>query len=107
MVAGYEIHMGRTAGAGNWLEIEQRGDRPVQVPDGGMSADGRVWGCYLHGLFENDALRHAWLRSLGWQPGQEPAGGWRANYEAAFDRLADVVESALDMAQIDALIGLN
>ena len=106
-ITGYEIHMGRTTGGNNWLEIEHRSDHSVQVPDGGISDDGRVWGCYLHGLFENDALRRAWLRSLGWKPEQEPTGGWRANYEAAFERLADVVESTLDMEQIDRLIGLT
>ena len=34
-------------------------------PDGAVSADGRVAGCYLHGLFASDSFRHAFLARLG------------------------------------------
>jgi len=55
-----------------------------------------------HGLFANDALRRAWLRSLGWRD----SGGPITALDSAFDHLADVVESHLDMAQLEAMIGL-
>jgi adenosylcobyric acid synthase len=58
-IAGYEIHMGQTEGERPWLEVTGRSGKPVAVPDGSVGADGRVWGCYLHGLFENEALRRA------------------------------------------------
>jgi hypothetical protein len=46
-------------------------------------------------------LRRAWLASLGWcAEEQEAAPG----YEAAFDRLADEVERALDLAMLDRLV---
>lgn len=89
---GYEIHMGQTTSASNWLS----------TPSSDMSADGRIWGCYLHGLFANDRLRWAWLRSLGWR-GQEAQ---LQPLNVAIDRLADVVEAHVDMAQLDAIIGL-
>jgi adenosylcobyric acid synthase len=63
-VEGYEIHMGRTRSANAWLEITARNGQPCQADDGCIRADGRVWGCYLHGLFANAALRRAWLASL-------------------------------------------
>ncbi len=41
-------------------------------------------------IFDNDDLRHAWLRSLGWQE-----QGRRLDREAAHDRLADQSRFAL------------
>ncbi len=96
-ISGYEIHMGQTRGVAPWLTLH-RGD----TFDGDMSADGRVWGCYLHGVFANDNLRRAWLRSLGWQD----MGLVPSSLEAAFDRLADVVEGNLNMTLLEEIIGL-
>jgi len=33
--------------------------------DGAISADGRVMGAYVHGLFSDDAQRAAWLARAG------------------------------------------
>jgi adenosylcobyric acid synthase len=102
VVSGYEIHMGRTEGKRAWLEIAQRSGATVNVQDGNVADGGKIWGCYLHGLFENQALRQAWLASLGWQaagPSDQPTGG----REAAFERLADGVEAALDMELLEAI----
>ena len=103
MVQGYEIHMGRTQGGSGWLEISERNAVPVSVRDGAVSGDGRVWGCYLHGLFENEALRRAWLTGLGWRGG-EGAAQPSLDLAAAFDRLADGVEAALDMGRLEAMV---
>jgi adenosylcobyric acid synthase len=106
-VTGYEIHMGRTHGPGGaaWLEIDRRGGAETSVADGAISPEGHVWGCYLHGLFENDGLRRAWLGSLGWQ-GADDGPGADARLEASFDALADALEGTLDMARIDAMVGM-
>ncbi|HEX2189703.1 MAG TPA: cobyric acid synthase [Longimicrobiaceae bacterium] len=96
--AGYEIHHGRTElgpGAEPLLEVEGE-------PAG--SAAGAVWGCYLHGVFADDALRAAWLGSL--RAGAGAGGGWEARLDRELDRLADAVEAALDMAAVDRLAGL-
>src|SRR4030095_11491222 len=67
---GYEIHMGETTreGARPLLEIEGRAE-------GCVSPDGRVWGTYLHGLFEEGApRRHVLQRARGAAaPAQSPA----------------------------------
>lgn len=58
---GYEMHMGRTDGAAldrPWFVLEGR-------PEGAVSADGRVRGSYLHGVFAADTFRRALLRELG------------------------------------------
>ena len=106
-IRGYEIHMGRTRGVGAdpWLEITRRGDQPVSVADGAMSRDGRVWGCYLHGLFANDGVRRAWLSSLGWQE-RPPTRRSRERLEDSFEGLADALEEALDMHALRTIIGL-
>lgn len=102
-VTGYEIHMGRTTGGRRWLEIVERSGTPVSLKDGAVAHDGRVWGCYLHGLFENHAFRRGWLSSLGWQHSDAQAS--RGNdLQAAFDHLADTVEAALDMEQLEAAV---
>jgi adenosylcobyric acid synthase len=103
IIAGYEIHIGRTQGGRPWIEINERSGQPVSIMDGTVSVDGRVWGCYLHGLFENESLRWAWLSSLGWQCNS----GWAAplaGHETSFERLADAVETALDMEKLEAII---
>jgi adenosylcobyric acid synthase len=98
---GYEIHMGRThflTAAAPLATITQRNGARINEPDGAISADGRVWGCYLHGLFANTAFRQAWLGSLGWQA--TPADPRSDPYE----RLADTVEQALEPARVQALL---
>jgi adenosylcobyric acid synthase len=104
-LTGYEIHMGAThlLEGGHWLSIDLRGGEPVSVLDGAISEDGKVWGCYLHGLFESRDLRRAWLTSLGWH---SRAGGAEVGIQEAFDELADAIEAALDMEFISGLVGL-
>jgi adenosylcobyric acid synthase len=95
--------MGRTRGDHAWLEITERSGAPVSVADGLVANQGRLWGCYLHGLFENQALRHAWLSSLGW-PGPRRVDRPVNGQEDAFDRLADGVEAALNMELLEEIL---
>ena len=96
-VTGYEIHHGDTEigpDASCLVEIEGR-------PGGAIR--GKVWGCYLHGLFANDELRRGWLRSLGAERRDDTS--WEDRIDAELDRLADLLEASLDIAAIDRLIG--
>jgi adenosylcobyric acid synthase len=96
-VVGYEIHMGGTVGGRPWLESSR--------PDGAASEDGRVWGCYLHGLFANTAFRRAWLASLPAAGGTDTSPErQRRDLPSALDRLADAVEAALDMRRLEAIL---
>jgi adenosylcobyric acid synthase len=66
-VYGYEIHMGvsRSDGACQPLfRIVKRNGRPADQLDGLITAGGRVWGTYIHGIFDNDAFRHDFLAGL-------------------------------------------
>ena len=51
-VRGYEMHMGRTGGPDAARPLLVLGGRP----DGAVSRDGLVSGCYLHGLFAADGF---------------------------------------------------
>ncbi|WP_434618900.1 cobyric acid synthase [Azospirillum sp. B2RO_4] len=96
-VAGYEMHMGRTEGpdrARPMLELAGG------VTDGAESADGRVAGCYMHGLFGADGFRAAYLRRLGGD-GSELAYG--VAVERALDAVADRLEAAVD---VDGLLAV-
>ena len=94
-VRGYQIHTGRSEMTGDCEPLLNLSGGP----DGAAAPRGRVWGCYLHGIFENDIFRHAWLRSLGWQ-----GEGIIFDREAAYDRLAEHVRAHVDLDRIYAIM---
>jgi cobyric acid synthase len=57
----------------------------------------------LHGLFANDAFRHAWVRSL--HPGTfNPGPRFADRLTDSLNHLADSVEKALDMTRLDQIV---
>lgn len=100
---GYEIHMGQTMTDTPWGEIVARGAATCRVPDGAVSADGRVWGCYLHGLFANDAFRRAWLTSLCPDFRITPIRD-TDRLQTALDCLADAVAEAIPVARLEQIL---
>lgn len=94
-VYGYEIHTGRTSGEGANHPFAQL----ATGNDGAISADGRVAGTYLHGLFSSDVFRRDWLNGLC--SGAASSLSYELAVEAALDELADACEMHLD---VDALI---
>jgi adenosylcobyric acid synthase len=90
-VAGYEMHIGRTTGTGTARPLLQLEDGRF---DGAVSADGRVAGCYLHGLFAGDAQRAAWLARLG-APGSSLA--YEELVEQTLDALAAHLAAHIDI----------
>jgi adenosylcobyric acid synthase len=101
IVSGYEIHMGETPSQTSWLEITSRNGEQVRVADGSVSSDGKIWGCYLHGIFANDDFRHAWLESVGWE---RRTSLQSEVFNKALETLADAVEEALDMELLEKII---
>ncbi|MEM8853899.1 MAG: cobyric acid synthase, partial [Pseudomonadota bacterium] len=94
-VEGYRIHMGRTEGPDT--------ARPLAVleegPDGAVSADGRVMGAYLHGLFNADPFRKAFLARLGTPSSLH----YDQVVDDTLDRLADHLDAAIDTDAVLAL----
>ncbi len=97
-VRGYEMHMGETAGPGRARPMLRIGGRD----EGAVSADGRVMGCYLHGIFAADGFRHAFLSRL---KAREVSGlAYETEIEATLDALAEHLETHLDL---DALLAAS
>jgi len=92
---GYEIHVGDTTGPDThrpWLEVEG-------TPQGAASTSGRVQGCYMHGLFNADGFRTAFLEQFGAASDLD----FEAGVDDTLDALADHVEAYMD---IDLLLQL-
>jgi len=84
-VSGYEIHVGRTDGPDCARPMMRlAGDQP----DGAVSADGRVSGTYVHGLFTGDAFRNAFLADFG--------AASNLAYDRDIDRILDDLAAHLD-----------
>ncbi|PZQ22026.1 MAG: cobyric acid synthase CobQ [Sphingopyxis macrogoltabida] len=94
---GYEMHMGTTDGPGTARPFAMLGDGR----DGAISADGRVIGSYVHGLFASADLRRALLARLG------QAGGGARDYHAAVDSALDQIAADLERhVAIDRIVAL-
>ena len=96
-VDGYEMHIGRTIGAGTQRPLLRLDDGRL---DGAVSADGRVSGTYLHGFFAGDAQRAAWLIRLG-MPASSLA--YEALVDETLDALAAHLEAHLDIEKLLSL----
>ena len=72
-------------------------------PDGAVSADGRIAGCYVHGLFGVTAARAALLSAIGAAPSQDDHA---ARVDAALDEIAGELERCLDIGALAAIAGI-
>lgn len=130
-VDGYEIHMGRTMPDRHATDVGPRGDAPDALDlqlagQGGAMASagsasgsattgrpsesciyaqqGNVFGTYLHGFFDRDGLRNAFVERLcrrkGIDPGDREVVNYEAFKEAQFAKLSAALRASLDMARI-------
>ncbi len=111
-ISAYEIHMGnveRTAGSSAPFRIVSRNGAPADTLDGAINRDGSVAGTMLHGIFENDALRAAFLGALRRRKGLAAHGETRpvASREAEYDRLASAVADSVDLPMLRKIAGLG
>jgi adenosylcobyric acid synthase len=90
-IRGYEMHVGRTEGPGLSRPMLRLGGRE----DGAVSADGRMLGCYLHGIFASDPYRRAFLARL--RPGRASDIAYEREVDRTLDALADHLEKHLDL----------
>jgi adenosylcobyric acid synthase len=65
--------------------------------DGAVSADGKVRGCYIHGLFGDPAQRAALLARLG---GAGSGLSYEASVEDALDAVARHLEAHIDLDRL-------
>ena len=96
-VEGYEIHMGTTENLGEAIPMITLEDGRT---DAYMTKDGRVWGSYLHGIFDNEDLVFALVQDIMKEKGINPAENHLsiAEYkEIQYNKLADLIRNSLDM----------
>jgi len=105
-VHGYEIRHGRPepeATVNPWLELD---DGYGQEHEGAADPVAGVWGTSLHGLFEEDSFREAFLAEVAGRRGKRFVPAGRCFHDARdqqIDRFADMLETNADL---DALVGL-
>ncbi|USB34144.1 cobyric acid synthase [Paenibacillus sp. YPG26] len=115
-IQGYEIHTGEST----WMEGSvpkplfelTSSHRAVEEKwlEGAVSEDGRIMGTYLHGVFDNDLWRRAWLNKVRLDKGLAPIHDTFSaadRKEQAFDRLASITREHLDMNRIYEIAGLT
>jgi adenosylcobyric acid synthase len=95
---GYEMHVGETTGAGLSRPFARLGDGRLE---GAVSADGRVAGCYVHGLFADDRLRAALLGA------HASDHAYEATVEATLDALAHHIAEHVDTARLWDIAGAD
>ena len=106
-IQGYEIHIGET--------VYAEGAQPFATlngseHDGCVSSDSRIFGTYLHGIFDDDAFRHAFIAAARSSLHLAPADSfenWRQRREASFERLGEAVRDSVDLPRIFDWVGLK
>jgi adenosylcobyric acid synthase len=97
-VAGYEMHMGVTAGPDCARPFARLSDG---MPEGAVSTDRQVIGTYMHGLFSDDRQRSAWLARLG-------AGSSAINHEGLIEQSLEQLAAHLAVhVDLDRLLSLS
>jgi adenosylcobyric acid synthase len=94
---GYEMHVGITTGPDTQRPVLRFADGRV---DGASSADGRVSGAYVHGLFADDRQRRALVASLGATPSDF---AYDAVVEETLDALAEHLAANVDLDRLLSL----
>ena len=100
-VQGYEMHVGRSEGpalAHPFVDLDGK-------PEGAVSEDGRIIGCYMHGLFANDAFRQDFLNRIRDRNASSVA--YERLVDETLDRLADHLAGHLDIDALTAMTGLT
>ena len=111
-VSGYEIHVGQTsykADSACFAVLSDASRLRAASSDGCISKDTRIFGTYLHGIFDEDGFRHQFLRAARSFYKLAPPTGlhqWKRLREESFDRLAREVENALDIEDMFHWVGL-
>lgn len=114
LLKGYEIHMGRTTKIGDnaipFSRVVRRGEVECNEIDGYISLNGRVWGTYLHGIFDNEDFLKEFISSLYRERGLEKHIDVRPLRDiklAIYDELARAVRNVVDIESIYRIMGVK
>ncbi|MFD1424598.1 cobyric acid synthase [Laceyella tengchongensis] len=103
-VSGYEIHLGRTTRGNGVMPLLRWVDGRE---DGAISADGRVMGTYLHGLFDNERFVQKWLQFIGEAKGLTLASDPAVDRQQVYADLAEWLRQHVDVERIERIMGIH
>lgn len=114
-LSGYEIHMGRSVSRGAaqpLFHITRRDGREADFLDGLTQPDGRVWGTYIHGIFDNDDFRRKFIEEVRRRSGKATVAvsanfSYRRWKETQYDLLAEHVRKYTDINRIYRELGIR
>jgi adenosylcobyric acid synthase len=106
--------MGRSSSRGqakSLFRILRRDGKTADAADGLAQPDGRAWGTYIHGVFDNDEFRSRFLRELAEKSGKKLASAsdsfsYRGSKDKQFDLLADLVRQHVDVRRVLDIVGV-
>lgn len=102
--SAYEIHMGQTqaiAPVESLLTLQSAG----QILPEGMR-QGKVWGTYVHGLFESASLRQSLIQQSSIRNYVPSPLSWQDHQRQLYNRMADLLEEHLDLEPIRRYLAL-
>lgn len=105
-VEGYEIHHGKTKSIGN-TRVILLNEKAEEL--GHSDPTGRIWGTYIHGIFDKDEFRRKYLDQIRIRKGKSPLVKVQVSYnlEKSLDRLARYVRQSLNINLIYRKLGLG
>ena len=105
-VEGYEIHAGETATNEGPLFLLKVNDGTVN--EGSADYDKKLFGTYVHGLFDEPAFRRYMLELTGkYVPSKYSEISYDKILDGTLDELADVFERSLDMKKFDRILEVS
>jgi len=116
-LSGYEIHTGETVLSGKekaLFKITKRGSAQTDINDGVVSKEGMVWGTYIHGMFDNNSFRRAFINFLRIKKGltiysfiHQDRISYQERKDREYGRLACLVRDNLNMDKIYHILGIE
>jgi len=116
-LSGYEIHTGETVlsvDGESLFKITKRGFTQTDINDGVVSKEGMVLGTYIHGIFDNNSFRRAFINFLRNKKGltissciRQDRISYQEEKDREYDRLACLVRDNLDMDKIYHILGIE
>jgi adenosylcobyric acid synthase len=107
--AGYEIHMGQTVRTGGTplFRVTERNQNSCRDEDGCVSADSKIMGTYIHGLFNNPGILKSWFAHIGLNNiDVSHIGGIEAR-NREYDLLAEHLQKHVDVERIVKLVKIR
>ena len=110
LVNGYEIHMGETKILGKEkpvFNVYEKTGKSIDRKDGARSPDKRVWGTYIHGVFDNGDFREYLLNNIRKKKGLKQISSSDLDQDGEYDKLADIFRRNLNMKLIYRILKSN